>query len=193
MKRIATRSARACNYHAVVATARQPCGRLRCPSSSPATGSAGQSSRRNVVLANLVQERAVADAQQLGRSLPVAARLPQGTADGVHFGFVTVAAKRQVSGRLQVRGRCSLDNIRLPRIRACGAPVSPVLAFEFGVTHKINPTEREFRQHGPKTSVASPLKTRLLKYMECADLNRLEAVSIDADGQRTMDRLNRDD
>jgi hypothetical protein len=115
------------------------------------------------VLANLVQERTVADAQQLGRSLSVPARLPQGTADGVHFGFVTVTAKRQVSGRLQACGRCGLAKIRLPHIGAFGAPVSAVLAFEFVVTHKLTPQNVNFDNLAQGHLPRLPLKTRLMK------------------------------
>jgi len=120
--------------------------------------------------------------------------LPQGTADGVHFGFVTMAAKREISGRLQACGRCSLAGIRLPGVGACGAPVSAVLALEFGVTHKLTPQNMNFDNMAPSTSVASHSENALVEInMEFADLNPLETVSIDADGQRTMDGLNRDD
>ncbi len=118
-------------------------------------GLASQSSRRNVVLANLVQQRTVADAQQLGRSLSVPACLPQSTADGVHFGFVTVAAERQVSCRLEACRRGGLAGIRLPRIGACLALVSAILAFEFGVTHKLTPQNVNFDNLAPMTSLAS--------------------------------------
>ena len=95
--------------------------------------------RRNIVLANLVQERAVADAQQLGSSLSVPARFPQSTADRVNLGLIAMAAKRQVSRRLQTSSRCGLANVWLPRIGAGGALITAVLALEFGVIHKLTP------------------------------------------------------
>jgi hypothetical protein len=134
------------------------------------------------VLTNLVQERTVADAQQLGGSLPVPTRLPQGTADGMHLGFVAMAAKREVSARLQACGRCSFDNVRLPRIGACDTLLSTVRALQFGVTHKLTPQNMNF------DNMAQGRLSRLVSEnaldemnMEFADLDRLEAVPIDAD------------
>jgi hypothetical protein len=115
------------------------------------------------VLANLVQKRTVADAQQLGSSLSVPARFPQSTTDRVNLGFVAMAAKRQVSRRLQTSSRCGLANVRLPRIGAGGALITAVPALEFGVIHKLTPQNVKFDDMAPGTSVASYSENVLLE------------------------------
>jgi len=107
--------------------------------------------RRNVVLANLVQERTVADAQQLGSSLSIPASLSQSIIDGVNFRFVAMAAQREVNRGLCARDGRDLAADRLPRFGVRCAPVTAVFVLGFGVIHLVlSPQIVSFDRHSPE-------------------------------------------
>ncbi len=148
---------------------------------------------RNIVLADLVQQRAIADAQQLRSSLSIPASPPQSTVDRVYFRLIAEAPQRQITHWLYTSHGRDLATARLPCIWPWCASTADVLALGFRVIHII-PTDRKFSTTIPRgTLVASHSETSLPNSINGIGLNRFEAVSINADRQRSMDRFNRDD